>query len=260
MAFRALVAALVLIPSVAAAGDFFTLKGHGGPIKGIDVSPDGGRILTASFDFSVGLWRGKTPVWLEAHRAAVNAVRFVDRDRAVSAGDDFQLYLWDLRTGEGRRLGGHQNKVHALELSPDGKTVAAASVGRLDRAVAARRRQAALPQGPPLQCQRHRLHGGRQDALFGLGGRHDPHLGPGQGHAQAVLPAPRIRRQHAGAERRGGNGSPTARSTGRSGWSIRGDGQPDRRLHLFPNPHPRDGGRCGTSPYSRWATATASSR
>ncbi len=127
MALRALFAALVLIPSVAAAGDFFTLKGHGGPIKGIDVSPDGSRILTASFDFSVGLWRGKTPVWLEAHRAAVNAVRFVDRHRAVSAGDDFQLYLWDLRTGKARRLGGHQNKVNALELSPDGGTVAAAS-------------------------------------------------------------------------------------------------------------------------------------
>ena len=127
MAFRALLAALVLIPSVAAAGDFFTLKGHGGPIKGIDVSPDGGRILTASFDYSVGLWRGGTPVWLEAHGAAVNAVRFVDENRAVSAGDDFQLYLWDLATGEGRRIGGHKSKVIALELSPDRRTVAAAS-------------------------------------------------------------------------------------------------------------------------------------
>ncbi len=127
MAFRALLAALVLIPSVAAAGDFFTLKGHGGPIKGIDVSPDGSRILTASFDYSVGLWRGGTPVWLEAHGAAVNAVRFVDENRAVSAGDDFQLYLWDLATGRGRRIGGHKSKVIALELSPDRRTVAAAS-------------------------------------------------------------------------------------------------------------------------------------
>ena len=86
MTFRALLAALVLIPSVAASADFFTLKGHGGPIKGIDVSPDGSRILTASFDFSVGLWRGNRPVWLEAHRAAVNAViRALERVGVLAA-------------------------------------------------------------------------------------------------------------------------------------------------------------------------------
>ena len=66
-------------------------------------------------------------MWLEAHGAAVNAVRFVDENRAVSAGDDFQLYLWDLAAGKGRRIGGHKSKVIALELSPDRRTVAAAS-------------------------------------------------------------------------------------------------------------------------------------
>ena len=127
MAFRALLTALILIPSAAAAGAFFTLKGHGGPIKGIDVSPDGSAILTASFDYSVGLWRGGAPVWLEAHGAAANTVRFVDENRAVSAGDDFALYSWDLTTGAGRRLGGHKSKVIALALSPDRRTVASAS-------------------------------------------------------------------------------------------------------------------------------------
>ena len=29
------------------------LAGHGGPVKGIAVSPDGGRVATASFDYSV---------------------------------------------------------------------------------------------------------------------------------------------------------------------------------------------------------------
>ena len=130
MAFRALLTALLLLPSLATAEDFFTLKGHGGPIKGIDVSPDGSRILTASFDYSVGLWQGGTPVWLEAHRAAANAVRFVDSERAVSAGDDHDIYLWDLNTGTGRHLGGHDGKVIALALSPDGRAVASASWDR----------------------------------------------------------------------------------------------------------------------------------
>ena len=120
------VAALLLLPSLAAADGFFTLEGHGGPIRGIDVSPDGTRILTASFDNSAGLWRNGAPVWLEAHRAAVNAVRFVDDDRAVTGGDDFDIYLWNLSAGTARRLGRHQNRVVALAVSPDGQTVASA--------------------------------------------------------------------------------------------------------------------------------------
>ena len=47
-----------------AAQDFTTLKGHGGPIMGIAVAPDG-RIATASFDNSVGLWQDGVPGWLE---------------------------------------------------------------------------------------------------------------------------------------------------------------------------------------------------
>ena len=118
------VAALLLLPSVAAAGGFFTLEGHGGPIRGIDVSGD--RILTASFDNSAGFWRDGTPVWLEAHRAAVNAVRFLDGDRAVTGGDDFDIHLWNLSDGTARRLGRHENRVVALAVSPDGRTVASA--------------------------------------------------------------------------------------------------------------------------------------
>lgn len=118
------VAALLLFPSLAAADGFFTLEGHGGPIRGIDVSGD--RILTASFDNSAGLWRNGAPVWLEAHRAAVNAVRFVDDDRAVTGGDDFDVHLWNLSDGTALRLGRHQNRVVALAVSPDGRTVASA--------------------------------------------------------------------------------------------------------------------------------------
>ncbi|PTX54608.1 cytochrome c [Litoreibacter ponti] len=122
---RALLAACVLaMPGMAPAGDFFTLKGHGGPIMDIAVSPTG-QIATASFDNSVGVWDGKTPRWLEGHRAAVNAVRFMG-GFAVSAGDDFALELWDLATGDETRLEGHRGKVMALDVAPDG-TIASAS-------------------------------------------------------------------------------------------------------------------------------------
>ena len=48
------------------------LEGHGGPV--MDVANQGPLTLTASFDYSVGLWRDGAPEWLEGHRAAVNAV------------------------------------------------------------------------------------------------------------------------------------------------------------------------------------------
>lgn len=116
-----------LWPLWATAGDFFTLQGHGGPIKGIAVSPSGDRILTASFDNALGLWSEGVPIWLDGHEAAVNAVAFVDGKRAVSAGDDFSVRLWDLETKQSTLLGAHLGKVMALEVAPDRKTVASAS-------------------------------------------------------------------------------------------------------------------------------------
>ncbi|MGR3572410.1 c-type cytochrome [Brevirhabdus sp.] len=106
---------------------FFTLKGHGGPIKGIAVSPEGDSILTASFDYSVGLWRDGRPSWLEAHRAAANTVLYLDADTAVSGGDDFDLYRWDLTQGRAARMTGHRGKIIQLALSPDRRWLASAS-------------------------------------------------------------------------------------------------------------------------------------
>lgn len=127
MRFSVLILALMLMAGEAGAADFFTLKGHGGPIKGIDVSPDGKAVVTASFDNSLGLWRNGRPTWLEAHRAAVNVVRFVDDRTVISAGDDFDLYLWDLTIGTARRLAGHKGKILSLAVSPDKTRIASAS-------------------------------------------------------------------------------------------------------------------------------------
>lgn len=119
-----------------AAADFFKLSGHGGPIKGIsiDASSDSGRILTASFDYSIGVWapgsddRGGTgPIWLEGHNAAVNTVRLVDSSTAVSGGDDTDVRLWDLESGSSRKLTGHRGKILSLDVAPAGDRVASAS-------------------------------------------------------------------------------------------------------------------------------------
>ena len=109
------------------ADGFFTLKGHGGPIKGIAVSPSEGQIATASFDNSVGLWQDGTPHWLEQHRAAVNTVTYADDNLMISAGDDFALVFWHLDIGQSEYRTGHQGKILDLGISSDRGLVASAS-------------------------------------------------------------------------------------------------------------------------------------
>jgi cytochrome c len=136
LATKATALLLALLAAFAAedvgAQDFYTLKGHGGPVKGIDAGADG-TIATASFDNSVGLWQNGTPLWLEAHEAAVNAVLYLGAGRVVSAGDDTTLRLWDSATQSVTLLGRHSAKVIQLALSPDGTRVASASWDRSAR-------------------------------------------------------------------------------------------------------------------------------
>ncbi|WP_233133063.1 c-type cytochrome [Actibacterium pelagium] len=106
-----------------AAQEFTTLKGHGGPVMGIAVSPEG-QVATASFDNSVGLWAGREPKWLDAHEAAVVDVTF-GPNGPVSSGDDFTIYAW--ADDEAKKIGTHKGKVADVEVSPDGSLVASAS-------------------------------------------------------------------------------------------------------------------------------------
>ena len=114
------------------AQEFFTLKGHGGPVKGIDAGEDG-NIATASFDNSIGVWRDGEPRWMEDHNAAVNAVAYLGAGRVVSGGDDYSVRFWDSTTGETRLLGRHQAKILQLAKAPDGNRVASASWDRTAR-------------------------------------------------------------------------------------------------------------------------------
>ncbi|SIS96890.1 cytochrome c [Roseivivax lentus] len=120
----ALVTCLALAALPAAAQEYYTLEGHGGPVMDVTVGPDG-RVATASFDNAVGLWADAAPRWLDGHAAAVNAVLFLSDSEAVSGADDFDLIRWDLQTGSATRMPGHKGKVMALDAA--GSWIASAS-------------------------------------------------------------------------------------------------------------------------------------
>ncbi len=148
---RALAALCLLAAAGAAGAEPARLAGHGGPIKGVAVAPDGRTALTASFDYAVGLWDiaahpPRRLAWLDGHRAAVNAVAFLPDGGILSAGDDFAMLLWDRETagetGEPlHRFEGHEGKILAIAVGPEGRIAATAGwdgrIGLWD--VAARR-------------------------------------------------------------------------------------------------------------------------
>lgn len=104
------------------------LRGHGGFVRDVTLSPDGRFVLTASFDYTVIYWdleRQEALAVLDEHDAAVNAVAFLSSDRALSASDDGTLRLWDLRAERSEKvLQGHEGRVPALAVSRDGRYAA----------------------------------------------------------------------------------------------------------------------------------------
>ncbi len=162
--FAVILLGMVCIGSTSAgADDFFTLKGHGGPVMDIAVSTSTGQIASASFDNSVGIWNERTPDWLEGHEASVNVVEFIDSKRAVSAGDDFSVIVWNLDDGTHQRLEGHTAKVMELAVSPDRSLIASASWdGRIGLWP--------LEGGTPRFLEGHRA--GVSSLVFSYDGRH----------------------------------------------------------------------------------------
>ena len=123
--------ALALVLTLCVTPAHAQLRGHGGPVRALGVSPDGTQALSGSFDSSAIRWsltRNDAEQVLRHHDDAVNAVALLADGRAVTAGADGRVALWTPGKGAPDSvLQGHTAPVVALAVSADGTMLASAS-------------------------------------------------------------------------------------------------------------------------------------
>lgn len=107
------------------------LRGHGGPVRALAISPDGTRAVSGSFDTSAIRWslaRDAAEQVLRFHDGAVNAVAYLKDGRIVTAGADAHIAIWTpAKQQPDKILDGHTGPIASVAVSPDGTILASAS-------------------------------------------------------------------------------------------------------------------------------------
>ena len=100
-----------------------TLQGHTAAVFSAAFSPDGKRIVTASYDNTARVWdadSGKTLASLQGHTAGVITAAFSpDGKRVVTASCDTTARVWDADSGKTlATLQGHTARGHHRRVQP----------------------------------------------------------------------------------------------------------------------------------------------
>src|SRR5207344_780100 len=113
------------------------LAGHTGLVNSAAFSPDGSRIVTASWDKTARIWDAATAKEIAVLRGqdqdhwANSAAFSPDGSRIVTASYDKTARIWDAATAkEIAVLRGHDNSVRSAAFSPDGSRIVTASSDR----------------------------------------------------------------------------------------------------------------------------------
>jgi len=108
------------------------ISGHGERVRSAEFSPDGKRVVTASFDRTARVWdaaTGREVLQLVGHTDGLRCASFSpDGRRIVTAAHDKTARIWDARTGQQLvQLNGHTEGVRSAKFSPDGSRVVTSS-------------------------------------------------------------------------------------------------------------------------------------
>ncbi|HZT03949.1 MAG TPA: protein kinase [Steroidobacteraceae bacterium] len=102
----------------------FALLGHTDRVRSIAYSPDGRRLITASYDGTARIWdasTGRQMLILQGHGGPVLAATFSPDGRRVATGSyDKTARIWDAATGRQLLVLPHQERVRSVAFSPDG--------------------------------------------------------------------------------------------------------------------------------------------
>jgi cytochrome c len=117
--------------SIGATSALAQLRGHGGPVRALAISPDGLTAISGSFDSTAIRWslpHNAAEQVLRFHSDAVNAVAWLKDGRTATAGADGRIAIWSTAKAEPDAvLEGHTAPIVALAVSPDDTTLASAS-------------------------------------------------------------------------------------------------------------------------------------
>jgi len=109
-----------------------TLQGHDDSVYDVSYSPDGKKIVTASWDGSAKIWDaadGKVLKTLRGHSQSIQTIAFSPHGRRLATGSwDRTAKIWDVITGrELQTIEDHTAQVTDVVFSPDGRKLASAS-------------------------------------------------------------------------------------------------------------------------------------
>ena len=108
--------------------DKINFIGHSNQVVGLDFSPDGRWLATASYDKTVRVWNTASkspPHILRGHEQGVNAVAISPEGKLLASGSwDHNVIIWDYTSGKKlNTFKRHRSGVATLAFTPDGNTL-----------------------------------------------------------------------------------------------------------------------------------------